>query len=78
MDKETKVGGDSSERIVVGDGPPAVVGIAQDGIWARAGEGMRFSVWLRAAGGSGKVWVKLARDEKTFAGCEFKAGAEWR
>ncbi len=78
LDKENKVGGDSAERIVVGEGPPASVGVAQDGIWARGGEGMRFSVWLRAAGGAGKVRVKLAREGKTFCETEFEAGAEWK
>ena len=32
LDHDTKVDGDVSQRIAVGDGPPATVGISQDGI----------------------------------------------
>jgi alpha-N-arabinofuranosidase len=78
IDKDVKVSGEGAKRIWVADAPPAVVGVSQDGIHVRDGEGLSMSCWLRGKDLKGKVRIKLHREEKIFAESEFEVSDQWR
>lgn len=64
-DEATRVSGKVSQRVRVAGGAPCEVGIAQDGVFANPATADTFSCWLRQAGLTGPVTVRVhgeARD----------------
>jgi alpha-N-arabinofuranosidase len=78
LDHGDKVGGETSQRMAVADGPPCAVGIEQDGVAVDQGTACEFSCWLRQQGVEGPVRVRLHREGKELAGCTFEPGGEWK
>jgi len=86
-DHETKVDGDACQKVAsagqrcgpaVAGGPPCTVGISQDGIAIRRGVACVLSVYLRQEGVESPVRVRLHREGKVYASCEFRATGEWK
>jgi alpha-N-arabinofuranosidase len=77
-DPEDPVGGDVSQKIAVEEGAPCTVGISQDGIFVDRGAACLFSGYLRASDLSGPVRVRLHREGKLNAQCEFLPGEQWQ
>ncbi len=77
-DAGNPVGGQFAQKITVGGGAPASVGIAQDGIAVQREVACHFTCWLRQEGVTGPVQVLLRREGKVLAGCQFRPDQKWR
>ena len=76
-DKSTKVSGEVSMKIDVPAGPPATVGISQDGLAVSDLDPCNLSCWLRQQNLSGPITVKIHRAGQVLASCEFKPTGQW-
>ncbi|HLW67139.1 MAG TPA: alpha-L-arabinofuranosidase C-terminal domain-containing protein [Gemmataceae bacterium] len=77
-DPKDPVGGKFSQRISVADGAPCTVGIAQDGLAIAKDQPCVFSCYLRQTGVQGPVTIRIHRDQKEYAACEFQPTTEWK
>jgi alpha-N-arabinofuranosidase len=77
-DPHDPVSGAVCQRISARPGAPCVVGISQDGIFVDRGGACTFSCYLRREGFRGPVRVRLHREGKEYASCEFQPGAAWK
>ncbi|HEV3144206.1 MAG TPA: alpha-L-arabinofuranosidase C-terminal domain-containing protein [Gemmataceae bacterium] len=77
-DPKDPVGGRYSQKISVADGAPCTVGIAQDGLAIAKDQPCVFSCYLRQTGIQGPVQVRIHREEKDYATCEFQPTGEWK
>jgi alpha-N-arabinofuranosidase len=78
LDPKNPVSGKVSKRIRVPAGSPCAVGISQDGIAVEKGKSCRFMCYLRQEGVHTPVSVRLHREGRELAACEFKPGTEWK
>ena len=76
-DRATKINGDTSYRIAVVGDAPCTVGVAQNGLAVERGIGCQLTIYLRQAGISGPVRVRLHREGTLYASCELKPGIDW-
>jgi alpha-N-arabinofuranosidase len=77
-DAQTKVSGETSYRIVAGDGARSTVAVAQDGISVDQGVACIFTCSLKAGGIKGPVRVRLHREGQTYASVELAPTGEWQ
>lgn len=77
LDKTDPVSGMVAKRIAVKGDARCTVGIAQDGIAVDPDQPCVFSCSLRQEGVKDPVRVRIHRDGKELAECEFKPGAKW-
>jgi hypothetical protein len=77
-DPHNPVGGAVCQRISARPGAPCVVGISQDGIFVDRGGACTFSCYLRREGFGGPVRVRLHREGKEYASCEFQPRGAWK
>jgi alpha-N-arabinofuranosidase len=78
LDAVNAFNGKFSQRISQRDGDPSTMGISQDGKYVKAGETLRFSMFLRAKGTTGPVSVSLWGAGKTYAMAEVKPMDDWQ
>lgn len=78
LDPTDRISGAVSQKIAVDAGPPCTVGISQDGIFVEAGKAYTFACYLRREGPREPVRVRLHREGKELASCEFAPTDEWR
>jgi alpha-N-arabinofuranosidase len=82
-DREVKVAGESSQRIRITGDSPCSAGVAQGGIFIERDKPCTFHCWLRRDGppllpeGAGRVRVRIDRDGRECAKCEFRPTTEW-
>jgi alpha-N-arabinofuranosidase len=77
-DPADPVSGRVSQKIVVPDGPPCTVGIAQDGVFVGKDKPCVFSCYLRQEGLAKPVRMRIHREGDCLATCEFQPAKEWR
>jgi alpha-L-arabinofuranosidase len=77
-DRDTKVSGEASYRIVAGDGARSTVAVSQDGISVDQGAPCNFTCSLKASGVKGPVRVRLHRERKVYASAEFSPTGLWQ
>jgi len=77
-DEQTKVSGETSQRIAADGATPCTVGISQDGISVVRGQPCDFKVWLRARGLHGPVRVRLHQQTTVYAKAEFQPTDQWQ
>jgi alpha-N-arabinofuranosidase len=77
LDKETKVGGDVSQRIAAEGESPATAGLSQDGIHVAKDSPHKFSCYLRSMGLQGKVRIRLHDEGVTLAESAFSPAETW-
>jgi alpha-N-arabinofuranosidase len=77
-DPKEPVGGKYSQRIAVAGGAPCTVGIAQDGLAVAKKQPCAFSCYLRQEGVKGPVRVRVHREAKEYATCEFRPTGTWK
>ena len=78
LDRDHPVNGETCQRITVADGPPATVGISQDGIAVDPGDPCKLSMWMRASGLTSKVSVYLHEGGQVLAEASFSPTAGWK
>ena len=80
LDPSTKVGGNTSRKIEIHDGPPATAGLSQDGISIRKQVPCSFSIWLRNSTDLNPITatVKLLHAGRTLAEASFTPTRDWR
>jgi alpha-N-arabinofuranosidase len=78
LDRNQPVSGAACQRISVPGGSPCTVGVSQDGIFVDKGKPCTFSCYLRGEGFRSPVSVRLHREGKTLASCQFEAGPAWK
>jgi alpha-N-arabinofuranosidase len=77
-DPRDPVGGRFSQKIAVAGKAPCMVGIAQDGLAIARDQPCVFSCYLRQQGVKGPVRVRVHREGKDHATCEFRPTGAWR
>jgi alpha-N-arabinofuranosidase len=77
-DRAQPVSGAFCQKIAVRPGAPATVGISQDGIAVQAGKPCTFRCYLRRAGFTTPVQVRLHYEAKLLASAEFAPNASWK
>jgi alpha-N-arabinofuranosidase len=78
LDGSDPVSGAVAQKLAIGGGPPCTVGISQDGIAVERAKNCVFSCYLKGRGFDGPVRVRLHREGREWAACEFRAGAAWQ
>jgi alpha-N-arabinofuranosidase len=78
LDRNKPVSGAVCQKIDVPRGAPCTVGVAQDGVFVDRGKPCTFFCYLRREGFRGPVTVRLHREGKTLASCQFEAGPAWK
>src|SRR5262249_7012726 len=78
QDPSDPVGGRFAQKIVVADGAPCTVGIAQDGIAVARDQRCVFSCYLRQDGLKGPVTVRIHRESREYAASEFLPTGAWK
>jgi len=78
LDPAKPVSGAVAQKIAVPRGPPCTVGVSQDGIAVDQGKACIFSCYLSQQDLGKPVNVKLHREGKVYAGCEFQPTGEWK
>ena len=78
LDANQPVSGKYCQKIIVSDGPPCTVGIAQDGIAVERGGACTFRCWLRQEKIRGPVHVQLRSAGKDLATAELTPEANWK
>lgn len=78
LDRKKPVSGATCQKIDVPGGAPCTAGVSQDGIFVDKGKACTFSCYLRKEGFRGPVTVRLHREGKTLAVCQFEAGEAWK
>jgi alpha-N-arabinofuranosidase len=77
-DRDTKVSGQTSFRIIAGEGAKATVALAQDGISIEEGLACDFTCSFKASGLKAPVRVRLYREGTVHASAEVSPTTEWR
>jgi alpha-L-arabinofuranosidase len=77
LDSAKPVSGRVAKRITAGPGPPATVGIAQDGIAIAQGQPCEFACFMRQEGVKGPVTVRIHHGANEYAVCRFTPTSEW-
>jgi alpha-N-arabinofuranosidase len=77
-DPDRPISGAVAQKIAVAAGPPAVVGIAQDGIAVEKDQALTFTCYLRQVDIKAPVKVRLHRQGRTYAETELHPAAEWK
>lgn len=78
LDPDRPFNGKLSKRIRQKSGDPATLGISQSGMYVKAGEPLRLSLYLRANGVQGPVKAAIWGEGKVYATAEFSSiGKEW-
>ncbi len=78
LDKTQKISGDVSMKITAEQGPPATVGISQDGLYVETNGRYTFSCYLRAEQLASPVHVRIHQNGKNLASCEFTPIEHWQ
>ncbi|MHB8638125.1 MAG: alpha-L-arabinofuranosidase C-terminal domain-containing protein [Fimbriimonadaceae bacterium] len=78
LDHDRPVNGETCQRITVTDGPPATVGLSQDGVAVEPTDPCRLSLWLRSTGLTAKVHVYLHDGGRVLCDAWFAPTKEWR
>jgi len=78
LDRRNPVSGDVSQKVEVKDGAACTVGISQDGIAVGRDKACVFTCYLRQRGLRGPVRVRLHREGKLLAACEFQPARKWK
>jgi len=77
LDHNNPVSGSTCQKIEVTGGAACTVGIAQDGIFVDKGKPCTFTCFFRKKDFHGPVTVRLHREGKTLASCQFEPGESW-
>jgi alpha-N-arabinofuranosidase len=78
LDPTNPVSGRVAQQIAVADGAPCTVGLSQDGIFVERDKACTFQCYLRQRGVQGPVEVRLHREGKVYASCEFQPTGDWK
>ena len=78
QDAKDPAGGRFAQKIHVADGAPCTVGIAQDGLAIARDQSCLFSCYLRQEGLKGQVRVRVHREAREYAACEFRPEGAWK
>ncbi|HEV3261669.1 MAG TPA: carbohydrate binding domain-containing protein, partial [Gemmataceae bacterium] len=78
LDRNDPVSGDVAQKVDVAGGAPCTVGISQDGVAVERGKACVFTCYLRQRRLRGAVRVRLLREGKVLAACEFEPGGAWK
>jgi alpha-L-arabinofuranosidase len=78
LDPASPFNGKVSQRITQKPGDPCTLGVSQGGMYVKAGEPLKCSLHLRAAGLQNPVRVTLWGAGKTYAAAEFKPTDRWQ
>jgi alpha-L-arabinofuranosidase len=76
-DPSNPVGGKFALKITA-EGTPCTVGVAQDGLSVAPDQPCVFSCYLRQKGVKGPVTVRLHKEGKEYATCEFRPTRAWK
>jgi alpha-N-arabinofuranosidase len=79
LDNDNPFNGKVSQRIRQKPGDPATLGISQSGIYVKAGEPLRLSVYLRASDVQGPATATIWGEGKVYATAELSPiGKDWK
>ncbi len=78
LDGADPLNGKVSQRIRQKPGDPCTLGISQGGMYFKAGEALRCSLYLRAEELQHPVGVSIWGLGKTYAAAEFRPGSRWQ
>jgi alpha-N-arabinofuranosidase len=78
LDRTNPVGGEVAQKILVKDGAPCTVGIAQDGLAVEKDKPCTFSCYLRQEKLQGSVKIRLHHEGRDYASCEFQPTGDWQ
>jgi alpha-N-arabinofuranosidase len=78
LDGSDPVSGAVAQKIDSPAGAPCTMGISQGGIAVQQGSNCVFSCYLKGRGFDGPVRVRLHREGRELAACEFRPGASWQ
>jgi alpha-N-arabinofuranosidase len=77
-DPKNPVSGAFAKKIAVPEGAPCTVGISQDGLAVGRKQACVFTCYLRQQGLKGPIQVRLHREGKVHASCDFKPAGAWK
>jgi alpha-N-arabinofuranosidase len=77
-DRETKISGQVSKKILIDDGAPATAGISQDGLAVQTGQACTLQCYLRGLNLKGPVRITLHHEGRVLSSCEFQPDGEWK
>jgi alpha-N-arabinofuranosidase len=77
-DSNNPVSGKVAQKITVAGGAPCTVGMSQDGIYVDRGRACLFACYFRQQGLNEPVQVRLHREGRLYASCEFRPAGDWK
>ena len=78
QDPSTFISGKVSKHVVLSDGSPCEGGIAQDGIALAKGRPCKFSTYVKGAGASTKLHIRLFHGSTEYASAALPVTSDWQ